>query len=101
MSGLLRSGKRIATPQLQLVAGKTSLPFSRFAFVVSTKIDKRATARNRIKSLLRESIHHQLDTIPAGWDMAFFVRKNISALTQTEVESAAISLLRQARILPS
>lgn len=96
MSGLMHSGKRVSTPQLQLVAKKTNLPTSRFAFVVSTKIDKRATARNRMKRLLREAIYHRLEKIPSGWDMAIFVRKNMSTLSQTEVESAVVTLLTTA-----
>lgn len=101
MSNLLHSGKRISTQQFQLVIKKTNLPTSRFAFVVSTKIDKRATARNRMKRLLREAISHRLNEIPGGWDAVFFVRKNISALTQLEAEASVVSLLKTATILPS
>lgn len=96
---ILRKGKRIQGPVLQLVYAKNNLLISRFAFIVSTNVDKRATARNRMKRLLRESVHHKLGKIQAGWDVAFFVRKNISELAQAEVEKMMTILLNQAGLL--
>ena len=41
---------------------------SRFGFIVSTKISKKAPERNRAKRLLRESIAHVIKEINLGFD---------------------------------
>ncbi len=75
---LLGKGKRIQIPSLQLVYTKNNVTTSRFAFIVSTKIDKRATARNRIRRLLRESVRLLLPNLPSGFDVVLIVKnKNV------------------------
>ena len=65
---------------------------SRFAFIVSTKIDKRATARNRMRRVMSESVRHLLPQI-SGTDGIFIAKKNFAELPQTEVEKIIIGLL--------
>jgi ribonuclease P protein component len=60
---------------------------SRFGFVISTKIDKRAAVRNRIKRLLREAIRQRLEKIPAGFDFVFVVRPKIVGKNYEEVSA--------------
>jgi len=51
-----------------------SLP-SRFGFVVSNKIDKRATRRNGLKRRLRAVIGDNLENITTGYDVVVLVKK--------------------------
>lgn len=51
---------------------------SRFGFVVSKKVDKRATVRNRSKRKIRACIETILDKIKLGYDMMFFLKKEIA-----------------------
>jgi ribonuclease P protein component len=60
---------------------------SRFGFVISKKIDKRAAVRNRIKRLLRESVRQRLEKIPEGFDFVFVVRPNIVGKDYEEVSA--------------
>lgn len=53
-----------------------SLP-SRFGFVVSAKISKKAIERNRIKRVLRESVGRLLEKVSPGFDILFLGKKNI------------------------
>ena len=46
----------------------------RFAFVVSTQVDKRATKRNRIKRLMREAARHLLPQIRGSIDAILIAR---------------------------
>ena len=48
---------------------------SRFGFVVSTKVSKRAVPRNRIKRILRDEVEKVLAKIRRGTSAAFWVRK--------------------------
>lgn len=64
----------------------------RFAFIVSTKIDKRATQRNRMRRTLSESVRHLLLTIQPV-DGIIIAKKNFAELSQIEVEKIISGLL--------
>ncbi|MEK7119832.1 MAG: ribonuclease P protein component [Patescibacteria group bacterium] len=81
---LFQSGRRISGEWYQLIFQKTT-GMPRFGFLVSIKIDKRATVRNRIRRLLRESVHHLLPEL-LPYDGIIVARKNIADRTQAEVE---------------
>src|SRR3990167_1745932 len=95
---VLRYGKRVATRELQFVYRINSTPLSRFAFIVSTGIEKRATARNRMRRLVRESVHHVLGSIKPGWDGVMVVRK-ILPPEFSSVDGMVQELLRRAGLL--
>lgn len=81
-----RLGKNHHCPLFSLtVAPRKTRGPSRFGFVVSTKIDKRATVRNRIKRLLREVVRANLTKIPDGFDLVFVVRPKIVGKNYEEV----------------
>ncbi len=56
----------------------------RIGFVISNKVDKRATARNRVKRLLREAVQQKLPVLKTGFDAAFYIRP--SCLTKSYAE---------------
>ncbi len=65
---------------------------SRFGFIVSNKISKRANARNKIKRVLRETVRTNLPKLKAGFDLVFLVKK--PALTkQTKEIREEVSLV--------
>ena len=72
---------------------------SRFAFIVSTKVDKRATVRNRMRRLMSESVRHVYDSIRPGVDGVFAGSKSLIGLTQQEAETIVQNLLRKADLL--
>ena len=83
-----RLGKSYQCPlfKLGVAPQKVSGP-SRFGFVISKKIDKRAVVRNRIKRLLREVVRSNLEKIPDGFDVVFVVRPSIVGKNYEEVSS--------------
>lgn len=97
---LLRRGMHVRNDYIELVYKKRQIPdrvgddntISRFAFIVSTKIDKRATARNRMRRVLSESVRHLLATIQPI-DGIFIAKKNFADLPQTEIEKIVRALL--------
>ncbi len=68
----LNNYKSLSTPLFNLKYAKNDLSYSRFAFVVSKKIDTRATARNEIKRKLRSNIEQIFDNIVPGTDFIFY-----------------------------
>lgn len=58
-------------------ATNNQLPVSRFAFVISKKVHKRAVKRNRVRRLLVEAIRSNLGKIKPGFDFVFLVKKEI------------------------
>ena len=59
---------------------------SRFSFIVSKNVDKRATARNRVKRLLSESIRHVIGYMARPVDAVVIGGKELVGLEQMEVE---------------
>lgn len=70
---VMRYGQRLDSEQL-LVRYKKTNAAPRFAFVVSTRVDRRATRRNKIKRMLRDVAQ----TIHAPIDAVVIVRKSIA-----------------------
>ena len=64
---------------------RNSLALNRFAFVVSKKIDKRATVRNSIKRKLRSCIEEIFDKIETGNDFVFYPKNKIIAGERREI----------------
>jgi ribonuclease P protein component len=106
---VMRRGKRMAGEFIQLVMQKneadvsrfvprsgTPLVTPRFACIVSTKIDKRATRRNRMKRIIYESVRHLTPRIHGTSDYIFIAKNDFSGKPQAEVESMVAELLRKA-----
>lgn len=66
---------------------------SRFVIVISTKIDKRATKRNRMRRLIRESLRR---LVPIGKSVVCIVKKNIAHYSYKEMETTLEGLLHEA-----
>jgi len=90
---VMRRGKRIVGDALQIVVQKSEADVSRFACIISTKIDKRATRRNRMKRLVSESITHLLPRLHNPVDCIVIARKDFSGMRQTEAEAMVADLL--------
>ncbi len=82
---LLRHGMRVRNETIELVYRKTNTDSRRFSFIVSTKIDKRATQRNRMRRTMSESVRHLLPTL-SPMDGIFIAKKNFAVLPQVDVE---------------
>ena len=77
-------GKTIAGKLIFLKVYKNNLNVSRFGFVVSSKISKKAIIRNRIKRRLREVIKNFK---PKGFDIIITVKSEIVDKTYQEIKS--------------
>lgn len=90
---VFQKGKRITTPELQIIIVANDQPQSRFAVVVNLSVSKKAVDRNRTKRLIRESIHHQLSKITKNIDGIIIARKNLKDYKQKDVEKICCSII--------
>jgi len=65
---------------------------SHFVIIISTKIDKRATKRNRMRRLIREALRH---FIPTRFSVMCVVKKHIADYSYKEVETMVGGLLHE------
>lgn len=96
---VMRNSQRFGAGALEgFVRKRTSVGGSRFAVVVSTRVDKRAVARNRMKRLVREALWKEVSTVSEhGIDGVIVVRRRIPD-SQQEIDLLVAKLVRQARV---
>lgn len=89
----------LTSPYFNLKTQPNKEGVSRFGFVVSKKIDKRATVRNRIKRLLRSCIEENTEKIREGHDLLFVLKKEAIGKERSELCSSLLTVLSQERLL--
>lgn len=70
----LSSPRIVSSPLFTLKIGENEGEESRFAFIVSKKIDKRAVVRNSVKRKVRSCIEQISGNIHEGKDFVFYLR---------------------------
>lgn len=68
----IRNPKSFKTPFFNLKIGRNEESVNRFAFIVSKKVDPRATERNQVKRKVRSCIEEIFDSIILGNDFIFY-----------------------------
>jgi ribonuclease P protein component len=95
---LFRKGKRSFGDGINLIVLANGLPDTRFGFVVSNKVDKRAVIRNQIKRRLREIIRLRINSVKPGYDAALVVDKRVLAMGMEDMTAIVVRLLDKAKI---
>lgn len=97
-----RSKKRYPGPLFDLVSypklNDESI-CSQFGFVVSARVSKKATQRNRIKRLLREAVRENLEKIRSGFSVVFLVKPQSIDKERAELKSEVFKLLQKADLI--
>jgi len=83
---------------LLVAKGEKAKP-SRFAFIISTKIHKRAVRRNRARRLLIEAIRSLLPKINPGFDCVFLAKKAIVGKELPEIKKETERLFQKAGLI--
>lgn len=87
IKSVMRRGRRVTTPELTCIWCESKTSQARFAFIVSTKVDKRATMRNRIKRVLGESVRQLAPNMGFGMDVVLIARnKSLGESTEKTVK---------------
>lgn len=91
--------KILSTPLFTVRIAKNNLSYSRFGFIVSKKIDKRASARNSIKRRFRSCIEIVLDRIKKEYDMLFLLKREAGKKAQDEFCRSLHMFLNKEKLL--
>lgn len=74
---------------------------SRFGFIISTKIHKKAVKRNRGRRLLVEAVRSILPQIKPGFDFVFLVKKQIVNQNLPEIKKEVEKIFSDEKIYSS
>lgn len=92
-------GKKIEKDFLVLKFLRNSLDVIRIGFVVSQKVSKKASSRNKIKRRLREIIKIDLPNLKSGYDLIFFTKKGVIEKDFWEIKEVVEQILRKAKLI--
>lgn len=94
-----KRGRFVGGAYLSAKVLKNNLPHVRFAFLVSTKVSKRAVDRNKVKRRLREIVRSLLPDTAPGVDVVFLTKKDILTKSYSEIEKSVKKILKKARVI--
>lgn len=97
---VLRNGKRDQGSFLGLFfLSNSDTVHTKTGFVVSNKISKKATVRNRIKRVLREVIRKNMSSIKEGFLLVFLAKKSIIDAEPELIRQEVLGLLSKSELL--
>ena len=92
-------GKTIRRPKLSVVCCENKKGFTRFAVVVSKKVEKTAVGRNRIRRRIYEVLRRNLEMIPGKRDYIFIVfNKDVARLAYKDLEKIVGELVEESKV---
>lgn len=96
---VFKKGKGFNNDFLFLKVRKNNLPVARFGFIVSLKISKKATVRNKVKRRLREIVKDLLPQIVPGVDGVLVAQPGVENQSFQELKKEVKKVFKLAHIL--
>lgn len=96
---VFKKGKGIEGFFLFLKIKNNDLEESRFGFIVSQKVSKKAVIRNKIKRRLRETIASKKNFIKQGLDVVVLAKKGAERKNFLETKEELVGLLKKIKAL--
>ena len=94
-----QKGKTIRSQKVSLVFVENMRGFTRFAVVVSKKVEKSAVGRNRIRRRVYEALRLNIDNIPKKMDYVFVIySKDFLKMSFREIDSILGELVEEAKV---
>jgi len=94
-----KKGRAVYDKAIALKWIKNNLSYSRFGIVVSLKIDKRATVRNKIKRRIRAVIRENINQIQKGLDFMILTKPEIKNLGYQEIKDKLLGLFERGHLI--
>lgn len=92
--GIFKKGKSAKAPHLIIRYAKSSGNQSRFAFMVSQKVSKKAVVRNKVRRRLSEITRSALP-LASSFDVVFIALPGIDQVSFPELKTSVASLLKK------
>ena len=96
---VLKKGSGFSSQFLAVRFIGNKLGFSRFGFLASGKIFKKAVIRNAVRRKLREALRPQLSIVALSIDVVLIARKGIEGRNFQELKEIVFSVMKRAGIL--
>ena len=94
---VFKKGASYKSNLLILRAAKNNSDETRFGFVVSLKVSKKATVRNKIRRRLAETARIELANIKEGLDLVFIALPGIDKKDFQEIKDTFLYLLKKSK----
>ena len=94
-----KEGEKFFGPLFGLLVREDEGNEVRFGFIVSKKIDKRATVRNRIKRQLDQALFPFLSQIKPGIKAVFLARRSLINQEFAQIKSEMVRMLKKGDLL--
>ena len=75
IKALAKTGQSFFLPQMVVKHAKNKEGVSKFGFIVSTKVDKRAVVRNKLQRQMREIIRDMIPSLKTGRSVLIIAKK--------------------------
>lgn len=99
IKSLIHKGQTFFLPEFVIKYQRNQTESKRFSFVISTKVDKKAVVRNRLKRQLREVARRLLPDINPGFDILIIAKKQALDLDFEKLSKQISFSLVKARVL--
>jgi len=96
---IFKKGRSLKDGFLILKLMENNSDQSRFGFIVSQKVSKKATIRNKVKRRLRSAVEENLENIKKGFDAVLIVLSGLEKKEFSEIEESLKSLFIKAKII--
>ena len=90
---------RVTSEFFTLYVTQSRETHSRFGFVVSTKVSKKATARNKLKRRMRAVAARAFPAVKTGVDVVLVARPQAEKATFQEIAKTITNLLQTSRLI--
>lgn len=96
---IFKNGKSFKNGFFALRKIENNLEASRFAFIVSNKVSKRAVVRNKIRRRIREIIKQNINNLGESTDIAIIALSGAEKRNFLETKEQVALLLKNAKLI--
>ena len=96
---LFKKGKSFRNNFLILKIAQNNLKESRFGFIISKKVSKKAILRNKIKRRLRDIIRQNIKDIKKGIDVVLIILPGLEKKNFLEIKEILNTLFKKAGLV--
>ncbi|MEK7604993.1 MAG: ribonuclease P protein component [Patescibacteria group bacterium] len=93
----IAGGSSFPSPFFLVKYTSNGLGYPRFGIIISKKVDKRATIRNRIRRLLHQFIQEHMHEFSVNKDYLFIIHQPFPELSE-DIKNSLVSLIKQSSL---